>query len=51
MEEEMVGNIKREEQERILNYLKALLKSHPKASLAATIDLIETTNPDNYGKG
>ena len=33
----------REERERLLRYLKALLKSTPKAGLAATIDLIETT--------
>lgn len=32
---------KRREGERILNYLKGLLESTPKASLAATIDLIE----------
>ena len=33
----------REERERLLNYLKGLLESTPKASLASTIDLIETT--------
>ena len=46
---EAVESIKKEEQERIMNYLKSLLKCNPKASLAATIDLIETTNPDNWG--
>lgn len=35
-----------EEQKRILNYLKSLLEVNPKASLAATIDLIETTDPE-----
>ena len=33
---------KKQERERILQYLKGLLKTIPKASLAATIDLIET---------
>ena len=41
----------REEREgkRILLYLKELLKCNPKASLEATIDLIETTNPESWG--
>ncbi len=33
------------EQERILKYLKGVLKSNPKASLGATIDLIEAEKP------
>ena len=37
---------KREEQERILSYLKHLLILNPKTSLEATIDLIETTKPE-----
>ena len=32
------------ERERILQYLKGLLKANPKASLAATIDMIEALN-------
>ena len=35
------------EQERILAYLKRLLVSNPKASLAATIYLIEATKPNS----
>ena len=44
-----VESIKRDEQKRLLNYLKVLNKSEPKASLAATIDLIEATDPEKYG--
>jgi len=36
--------VREEEQKRILEYLKSLLEVNPKASLASTIDLIETTN-------
>lgn len=35
----------KEEQSRLLKYLKGLLGANPKASLEATIDLIETTAP------
>jgi len=41
--------IRKDEQTRLLKYLKSLLGTTPKASLAATIDLIETTDPKNYG--
>ena len=34
----------RKERQRLLDYLKSLQRSNPKASLAATIDLIETTD-------
>lgn len=37
-----------DEQERLLRYLKGLLESTPKASLAATIDLIETMGEKSY---
>jgi len=36
--------VREEEQVRILAYLKTLLEVNPKASLASTIDLIETTD-------
>lgn len=39
---------KQEEQARLLRYLKSLLKVNPKASLAATIDLMETTGERSY---
>ena len=42
------------ERERILNYLKGLLADTPKASLAATVDLIETQKkyqPIEYRSG
>ena len=42
-------NIKKQEQNRVLKYLRGLLELNPKASLAATIDLIETTNPEKWG--
>ena len=44
----IIGEAMKMEQKRILNYLKMLLTVNPKATLEATIDLIETTNPDNY---
>ena len=34
------------ERERILDFLRGLLELKPKASLAATLDLIETTKPE-----
>ena len=40
--EAKIEEARRGESERILNYLKGLLKSTPKASLAATIGLIES---------
>lgn len=44
-----IENIKKQEQNRLLIFLKGLLELNPKASLEATIDLIETTDPENYG--
>ena len=48
LEDSSSWSVRYEEQIRILKYLKALLEVNPKASLAATIDLIETTNPESW---
>jgi len=44
--ERIIKQAKREDEKRILSYLKHLLILNPKISLAATIDLIETTKPE-----
>ena len=44
--ERIIEQAKREEQKRILSYLKHLLILNPKTSLAETIDLIESTKPE-----
>jgi len=41
-------SIRKEENIRMLTYLKSLLEVNPKASLESTIDLIETTNPEKW---
>jgi len=46
--ETRIEEAKEQERERLFKYLQQLLKINPKASLEATIDLIETTKPTDY---
>ena len=41
-----IGELLKVERARILQYLKSLLQSNPKASLAETLALIEVSKPD-----
>jgi hypothetical protein len=45
-----ISKVLNKERERLLNYLKGLLAVNPKASLASTIDLIESTKSTDKGE-